>query len=429
MVRSADPADLPRIAAIYDDQVRTAISTFDLEPRPMSYWEDRLASDQPGDHLLVADSPSGEVVGYAYSSSYRPRPAYARTRETSVYLDDCGARAGPGPTAVRRAARPAARRRRAPGARGDRAAQRRERGAAPRVRLRAGGPAARGRLEVRPLDRHRAVGAHAACRRASRIGCGAMARSTESQSPSAARHGVRVRPESWRTHDAQTARPDLRSRPGRIVARVDWAQSGPGTTATRQWYARCPYDFPYQFPAQCQGLSSRSRAGRGAGPSRVPGSGGGFLDVNRSGTARCDERERLKPTRPAIRFREVTATFVRSDVWHFRLRLSGRRSSRRAVKRNVVLTASGVLVWTDARHARRQPAGREPSAGRGRQPRATGRRDPASGSPLPRAHRSRTPSGQQQRVQPAAHHDQPGQPHRDQVDAPTPPRPTRARRW
>src|SRR4051812_46033492 len=84
-VRSADPADLPRIAAIYDDQVRTAISTFDLEPRPLSYWESRLASTAPGDHLLVADSGGG-VVGYAYSSSYRPRPGYARTREVSVYL-------------------------------------------------------------------------------------------------------------------------------------------------------------------------------------------------------------------------------------------------------------------------------------------------------------------------------------------------------
>jgi L-amino acid N-acyltransferase YncA len=87
-VRSADPADLPRIAAIYDDQVRTAISTFDLEPRPMSYWEARLASEEPGDHVLVADSRSGDVVGYAYSSSYRPRPGYARTREVSVYLED-----------------------------------------------------------------------------------------------------------------------------------------------------------------------------------------------------------------------------------------------------------------------------------------------------------------------------------------------------
>src|SRR3954466_8809417 len=85
-VRDADPADLPRIAAIYDEQVRTAISTFDVEPRPMAYWDARLASTEPGDHLLVAESPE-DVVGYAYSSSYRPRPAYARTREVSVYLD------------------------------------------------------------------------------------------------------------------------------------------------------------------------------------------------------------------------------------------------------------------------------------------------------------------------------------------------------
>jgi L-amino acid N-acyltransferase YncA len=86
LVRDADPADLPRIAAIYDEQVRTAVSTFDVEPRPTAYWEARLASTEPGDHLLVVDR-GGDAVGYAYSSAYRPRPAYARTREVSVYLD------------------------------------------------------------------------------------------------------------------------------------------------------------------------------------------------------------------------------------------------------------------------------------------------------------------------------------------------------
>ena len=86
-VRDADPADLPRIAAIYDEQVRTAISTFALEPEPMSYWEARLDSTAPGDHLLVAADGSGTVVGYTFSSSYRPRVGYARTREVSVYLD------------------------------------------------------------------------------------------------------------------------------------------------------------------------------------------------------------------------------------------------------------------------------------------------------------------------------------------------------
>ena len=85
-VRDAVPADLPRIAAIYDEQVATAISTFDLVSPGLAYWEARLASAEPGDHLLVADSPAAGVVGYAYSSTYRPRPAYARTREVSVYL-------------------------------------------------------------------------------------------------------------------------------------------------------------------------------------------------------------------------------------------------------------------------------------------------------------------------------------------------------
>jgi L-amino acid N-acyltransferase YncA len=94
-VRDADPADLPRIAAIYDEQVRTAISTFDLEPRPMAYWDARLTSTEPGDHLVVAES-AGDVAGYAYSSSYRPRPAYARTREVSVYLDGPARRQGLG---------------------------------------------------------------------------------------------------------------------------------------------------------------------------------------------------------------------------------------------------------------------------------------------------------------------------------------------
>jgi L-amino acid N-acyltransferase YncA len=85
-VRRAISADLPRIAAIYDEQVRTAISTFDVDPAPLSYWEARLGSSEPGDHLLVA-TVDGQVAGYAYSSAYRPRPAYGRTREVSVYLD------------------------------------------------------------------------------------------------------------------------------------------------------------------------------------------------------------------------------------------------------------------------------------------------------------------------------------------------------
>jgi phosphinothricin acetyltransferase len=85
-IRPAGEADVAGIAGIYDEQVRTGISTFDLEPPPASYWSHRLASEEPGDHFLVADV-DGVVVGFAYAGSYRPRPGYRLTRETSVYLD------------------------------------------------------------------------------------------------------------------------------------------------------------------------------------------------------------------------------------------------------------------------------------------------------------------------------------------------------
>lgn len=89
-IRAATAADLPSVAAVYDDQVRTSIATFDVEPPHADEWRRRLDATGPGLHLLVADR-GGEVVGYATSSSYRPRAGYRLTRETSVYLVD-GAR-------------------------------------------------------------------------------------------------------------------------------------------------------------------------------------------------------------------------------------------------------------------------------------------------------------------------------------------------
>lgn len=92
--RSATERDLEAIAAIYGHAVRTSTATFDLDPPDREYWMRRLDGQHPGDHLLVATPDPGhggdgdEVVGYAYSWSFRPRPAYDNTRETSIYLHD-----------------------------------------------------------------------------------------------------------------------------------------------------------------------------------------------------------------------------------------------------------------------------------------------------------------------------------------------------
>jgi L-amino acid N-acyltransferase YncA len=86
--RSATEGDLAVISDIYTHAVEHSTSTFDLEPPDLDYWRARLDGQHPGDHLLVAVDEDDRAVGYAYSWSFRPRPAYETTRETSIYLDD-----------------------------------------------------------------------------------------------------------------------------------------------------------------------------------------------------------------------------------------------------------------------------------------------------------------------------------------------------
>lgn len=89
-VRPAESSDLAAITAIYAHSVHTSTATFDLEEPPLSFWQAKLDSTAAGDHFLVAYSlvAGGEdiLLGYAYSGAFRSRPAYHRTRETSVYL-------------------------------------------------------------------------------------------------------------------------------------------------------------------------------------------------------------------------------------------------------------------------------------------------------------------------------------------------------
>jgi len=84
-VRDATPADVADMAAIYDEQVRTSVATFDTEPRGAAHLTEKLATAGPGNLVLVATEGT-RLAGYAYSGPFRSRPAYAGTREVSVYV-------------------------------------------------------------------------------------------------------------------------------------------------------------------------------------------------------------------------------------------------------------------------------------------------------------------------------------------------------
>ena len=92
LVRDAWDEDLGAIARIYARHVREGLATFEeIPPTIAELRARRTAILEAGLPYLVAELRA-EVVGYAYASAYRPRPAYRYTVEDSVYVeeDSCG---------------------------------------------------------------------------------------------------------------------------------------------------------------------------------------------------------------------------------------------------------------------------------------------------------------------------------------------------
>jgi phosphinothricin acetyltransferase len=88
-VRPGIEADLEALTNIYNHYVRETPITFDIEPltpRERRSW--LLSHPEDGPHrLLVAQrGQNGPILGYATSSAFRAKPAYATSVEVSVYL-------------------------------------------------------------------------------------------------------------------------------------------------------------------------------------------------------------------------------------------------------------------------------------------------------------------------------------------------------
>lgn len=79
-------ADVPAITAIYRHYVETTAITFDTEPPDELAMAEKFGHLQQLGHPLIVAEAAGGVLGYAYASTYRPRPAYRFTCEDSIYI-------------------------------------------------------------------------------------------------------------------------------------------------------------------------------------------------------------------------------------------------------------------------------------------------------------------------------------------------------
>ena len=86
VIRPYRPDDIPEVTRIYGHYVRETVITFETAEPDESEMGDRFDAIVSKGHPLLIGEIDGEVIGYAYASTYRPREAYRFTCEDSIYL-------------------------------------------------------------------------------------------------------------------------------------------------------------------------------------------------------------------------------------------------------------------------------------------------------------------------------------------------------
>jgi len=86
-IRPAVAADLPHIREIYNHYVLNSTVTFDEKPMTIVALRKKFAAvEKLGFPYIVAESPSGQILGYAYVYPWKEKAAYRFTVENSIYL-------------------------------------------------------------------------------------------------------------------------------------------------------------------------------------------------------------------------------------------------------------------------------------------------------------------------------------------------------
>lgn len=93
-IRPATLDDAAAICAIYNPYVAGTTISFEEEPVSPGDMAQRIADVQATGLPWLAAQAGGQLVGYAYATKWRARPAYRTSVESSVYVD--AAEAGQG---------------------------------------------------------------------------------------------------------------------------------------------------------------------------------------------------------------------------------------------------------------------------------------------------------------------------------------------
>ena len=87
VLRNATGTDIPAIREIYADQVLNGVSSWEEIPPDNEEMKSRYASIVAAGYPYRVVEIKGDIAGYSYASSYRPRIGYRYTVENTIYID------------------------------------------------------------------------------------------------------------------------------------------------------------------------------------------------------------------------------------------------------------------------------------------------------------------------------------------------------
>ena len=86
-IRALQDRDIPDIREIYNYYVTNSVVTLDEKPWSLLQWRQKVAHLRKLElPFLVAQTPSGQIIGYALVTPWAGKSAYRYTVESSIYL-------------------------------------------------------------------------------------------------------------------------------------------------------------------------------------------------------------------------------------------------------------------------------------------------------------------------------------------------------
>ena len=86
-IRAAELKDCFAICEIYNFYIQNSVVTFDEQIMQLHQWEEKLEYlNKQKLPFIIAETETGEILGFAYVAPWRQKSAYRRTVEDSIYL-------------------------------------------------------------------------------------------------------------------------------------------------------------------------------------------------------------------------------------------------------------------------------------------------------------------------------------------------------